>query len=179
MTSCLLVCQLVLLLSLGMASSDLPEHTGSIEGMETAETEVGMQDEISALGDISDGHLTEDEDDEFDENEGEKLAEDPLAATNIPPSRIRRIQFEARRIFYTFCKWIHFRHFRPFSRKRERQTALRKYYQAFVHGGKSFISDADLLIAKKSEKCSACLLNELCKRRHIHWLLNINGRLPV
>lgn len=176
MTSCLLVCQLVLLLSLGMASSDLPEHTGSIEGMQTAETEVGMQDEISALGDISDGHLTEDEDDEFDENEGEKLAEDPLAATNIPPSRIRRIQFEARRIFYTFCKWIHFR---PFSRKRERQTALRKYYQAFVHGGKSFISDADLLIAKKSEKCSACLLNELCKRRHIHWLLNINGRLPA
>ena len=159
-----------------MASSDLPERTGSIEGMETAETEVGMQDEISAIGEISDDNLTEDEDDEFDENDGEKLAEDPVAATYIPPSRKRRIQFEARRIFNTFCKWIHFR---SLSRKRERQTALRKYYQAYVHGGKSFISDADLLKAKRSEKCSACLLNELCKRRHIHWLLNINGRLSV
>ena len=158
-----------------MASSDFPDHTDSIKGMESAKAEVGMLDEISALDEISDDNLSE-EDGEFSENDGEKLAADPVAARYIPPSRKRRIQFEARRLFFTFCKWINFR---ALSRKGGRQRALRKHYQAYIHGGKSFISDADLVKAKRSEKCSACLINELCKRRHIQWLLNINGRLPV
>ena len=176
MTTRSLVSQLVVLLSLGMAFSNLPDHEGSVEDMKTAEPEIGTLDDIAALDEISDDNLSEEDDDDLGETDHEKLAEDPLAARNISPSRKRQILSEARRLANFVCKNIYVR---PMNRKRERQTAMRKYYQAFVHGGKSFISDADWLTTKRCERCSTCLLYELCKRRHIHWLLNINGILPL
>ena len=176
MTSGSLVCQLVVLLNLGMASCNLPDHKGSVEDLETAEPEIGTLDEIAALDEISDDNLSEEEDDDFGETDNKTLAEVPVAARNIPPSKKCQILSEARRLANIIGKNIYVR---PMNRKRERQTAMRKYYQAFVHGGKSFISDADWLTAKRSERCSTCLLNELCKRRRIQRLLNINGRLPL
>ena len=176
MTTRSLVCQLVVLLSLGMAFSNLPDHKGSVEDMETAEPEVVTLDEITALDEISDDNLSEEDDDDFGETDNEKLAEDPLAARNISPSRKRQILSEARRLANFVSRNIYVR---PMNRKKERETAMRKYYQAFVHGGKSFISDADWLTAKRGERCSTCLLYELCKRSHIQWLLNINGILPL
>ena len=177
MTTRSLVCQLVVLLSLGIAfSKNLPDHKGSVEDMETAEPEIGTLDEIAALDEISDDNLSEEDDDDFGETDNKKLAGDPVAAINIPPFRKRQILSEARRLANIIGKYIYVR---PWSRKRERQTAMRKYYQAFVHGGRSFISDADWLTAKKSERCSTCLLYELCKQRRLQRLLNINGRLPL
>ena len=176
MTTRSLVCQLVVLLSLGMAFSNLPDLKGSVEDIKTAEPEIGTLGEIAALDEISDDNLSEEDDDDFGETDNEKLAEDPLAARYISPPRKRQILSEARRLANIIGKNIYVR---PMNRKRERQTAMRKYYQAFVHGGKSFISDADWLTAKRSERCSTCLLYELCKRRHIQLLLNINGRLPL
>ena len=157
-----------------MAFSNVPDHKGSVEDMETAEPEIGTLDEIAALDEISDDNLSEEDDDDFGETDNKKLAEDP--ARNIPPSRKRQILSEARRLANIIGNNIYVR---PRSRKRERQTAMRKYYQAFVHGGKSFISDADWLTAKRSERCRTCLLYELCKQRRIQRLLNINGRLPL
>ena len=176
MTSRSLVCQLVVLLSLGMASSNLPDHKGSVEDMETAEPEIGTLDEIAALDEISDDNLSEEDDDDFGKTDNKTLAEVPVAARNIPPSKKCQILSEARLLANIIGKNIYVR---PMNRKRERQTAMRKYYQAFVHGGKSFVSDADWLTAKRSERCSTCLLNELCKQRRIQRLLNINGRLPL
>ena len=171
-----LVCQLLVLLSLGMAFSNLPDHKGSVEDTKTAEPEIGTLDEIATLDEISDDNLSEEDDDDFGETDNEKLAEDPLAARNISPPRKRQILSEARRLANFVCKNIYVR---PMNRKKERETAMRKYYQAFVHGGKSFIRDADWLTAKRCERCSTCLLYELCKRRHIQRLLNINGILPL
>ena len=176
MTTRSLVCQLVVLLSLGMAFSNLPDHKGSVEDMETAEPEVVTLDEIAALDEISDDNLSEEDDDDFGETDNKKLAGDPVAAINIPPFRKRQILSEARRLANIIGKYIYVR---QRSRKRERQRAMKKYYQAFVHGGKSFISDADWLTAKKSERCSTCLLYELCKQRRIQRWLNINGSLPL
>ena len=168
----LVVCQLVLvLLSLGTASSNINDdaysHTGSIEGMESDV----MLDEIAALDEISDDNLSGEVDDEitnFDENEVQGLAD-------IAQSVKRKILRQAKRLVVS-CKKpkVQLR-----NRKQERQTALRKYYQAFVHGGKSFISDAKWLKNRKSEKCSACLLNKLCKRTRIQGLLNIDAKLPA
>ena len=172
MTTRSLVCQLVVLLSLGMAFSNLPDHKGSVEDMETAEPEVVTLDEIAALDEISDDNLSEEDDDDF----GETDNEDPLAARNISPSRKRQILSEARRLANFVSRNIYVT---PMNRKKERETAMRKYYQAFVHGGKSFISDADWLTAKRGEICSTCLLYELCKRRRIQWLLNIDGIHPL
>ena len=173
MTTRSLVCQLVVLLSLGIAfSKNLPDHKGSVEDMETAEPEIGTLDEIDALDEISDDNLSEEDDDDF----GETDNEDPLAARNISPSRKRQILSEARRLANFVSRKIYVT---PMNRKKERETAMRKYYQAFVHGGKSFISDADWLTAKRGEICSTCLLYELCKRRRIQWLLNIDGIHPL
>ena len=129
-----------------------------------------MLDEIAALDEISDDNLSGEVDDEitnFDENEVQGLAD-------IAQSVKRKILRQAKRLVVS-CKKpkVQLR-----NRKQERQTALRKYYQAFVHGGKSFISDANWLKYRKSEKCSACLLNKLCKRTRIQGLLNIDAKLP-
>ena len=175
----LVVFQLVLVfLSLVTASSNINDdaysNTGSIEGMESDV----MLDEIAALDEISDDNLSEEVDDDmtnFDENDVQGLAEDPMVVRDIAQSVKRQILTEAKRLVSS-CKnpKVDAR-----NRKQERQTALRKYYQAFVHGGKSFISDANWLKNRKSEKCSACLLNELCKRTRIQGLLNIDAKLPA
>ena len=166
----LVVCQLVLVL-LGTASSNINDdaysNTGSIEGMESDV----MLDEIAALEEISDDNPSEEVDDEitnFDENEVQGLAD-------IAQSAKRKILRQAKRLVFS-CKKPKVE---PRNRKQERQTALRKYYQAFVHGGKSFISDADWLKNRKSEQCSACLLNELCKKTLIQGSLNIDAKLPA
>ena len=153
-------------------SDDAYSNTGSIEGMESDV----MLDEIAALGEISDDNLSEEVDDDmanFGENDVQGLAEDPMVVRDIAQS-VKRIILERKLV--SSCENPKFD---PRNRKQERQTALRKYYQAFVHGGKSFISDADWLKAKRSEICSACLLNKLCRQAQIQRLLNISVRIPA
>ena len=153
-------------------SDDAYSNTGPIEGMESDV----MLDEIAALGEISDDNLSEEVDDDmvnFGENDVQGLAEDPMVVRDIAQS-IKSIILKRKLV--SSCKNPKFV---PRNGKQERQTALRKYYQAFVHGGKSFISDADWLKTKKSEKCSACLLNKLCGRAEIQELLNISVKIPA
>lgn len=59
------------------------------------------------------------------------------------------------------------------NRKKERKSALRKDYQAYQHGVKDFISDKKWLDAKRSEKCTSCVLDELCKD------LSVLGELSI
>ena len=155
-------------------SDDAYSNTGPVEGMESDV----MLDEITALGEISDDNLSEEVDDDmanFGENDVQGLAEDPMVVRDIAQSVKRAILRRAKK-FVSSCKNPKFD---PRNRKQERQTALRKYYQAFVHGGKSFISDADWLKTKKSEKCSACLLNKLCGQAQIQRLLKISVKIPA
>ena len=155
-------------------SDDAYSKTGPIEGMGSDV----MLGEIAALNEISDDNLTEEVDDDmvnFGENDVQGLAEDPMVVRVIAQYVKRIILRRAKKLVWS-CKNPKFV---PRNRKQERQTALRKYYQAFVHGGKSFISDADWLKAKRSEICSACLLNKLCRQAQIQRLLNISVRIPA
>ena len=61
--------------------------------------------------------------------------------------------------------------------KKERESALRPYYQAYQHGSKNFMAEEEYNTAAKSEKCSACVLNTLCNETKIRDLLNINSSL--
>ena len=62
--------------------------------------------------------------------------------------------------------------------KKERESAMRPYYQAYQHGSKNFMAEEEYNTAAKSEKCSACVLNTLCNDTSIRQLLNINTSLP-
>ena len=62
--------------------------------------------------------------------------------------------------------------------KKERESAMRPYYQAYQHGSKNFMTEEEYNTAAKSEKCSACVLNTLCNDTSIRQLLNINTSLP-
>ena len=61
--------------------------------------------------------------------------------------------------------------------KKERESALRPYYQAYQHGSKNFMAEEEYNTAAKSEKCSACVLNTLCNETKIRQLLNIDPSL--
>lgn len=61
--------------------------------------------------------------------------------------------------------------------KKERESALRPYYQAYQHGSKNFMAEEEYNTAAKSEKCSACVLNTLCNETSIRDLLNIDPSL--
>ena len=61
--------------------------------------------------------------------------------------------------------------------KKERESALRPYYQAYQHGSKNFMAEEEYNAAAKSEKCSACVLNTLCNETAIRQLLNIDPSL--
>ena len=61
--------------------------------------------------------------------------------------------------------------------KKERESALRPYYQAYQHGSKNFMAEEEYNTAAKSEKCSACVLNTLCNETKIRDLLNIDSNL--
>ena len=62
--------------------------------------------------------------------------------------------------------------------KKERESALRPYYQAYQHGSKDFMAEEEYNAAAKSEKCSACVLNTLCNETSIRKLLGIDTSLP-
>ena len=62
--------------------------------------------------------------------------------------------------------------------KKERESAMRPYYQVYQHGSKNFMAEEEYNTAAKSEKCSACVLNTLCNDTSIRQLLNINTSLP-
>ena len=61
--------------------------------------------------------------------------------------------------------------------KKERESAMRPYYQVYQHGSKNFMAEEEYNAAAKSEKCSACVLNTLCNETETRNLLNINPSL--
>ena len=64
------------------------------------------------------------------------------------------------------------------SKKKEKQAACLKNYQIYQHGDKSIISDQKWFESKKSEICSACVLERLCNRSDVRDELNIDSSLP-
>ena len=154
----LLICQLVFVLVLAQASSSILDDTSSVSGAieDTPEIEDETPDKNSGLDDINDSNLPEEEFDEM---------------TSL--DEIDEIQREARHLEKS-CRQIA----KPVFRGRyTKKPALRLYYQAYQHGKKSSINDKELKEALKSEKCSACVLNRLCRRRGIQRLLGIPRRI--
>ena len=165
---------LAFLLALGLASAyvldDTYPETDTMEDMTTFKIEEEMLDKMSRLDKTRDGSMPKEPVDEMSSLEKIRdgsLPKEPLVEQDVPAS----IKREAKILAITCSRNV--RVPRRFQRK-ERQSALRKFYQAIQHGKKNFMSDAKWLAAKKSEVCSACVLNALCKQTKIHNLFNIN-----
>ena len=175
----LLICQLVFVLVLAQASSSILDDTSSGSGAieDTPEIEDETPDENSGLDDINDSNLLEGEFDEMtslDETDDESLPEELMAEKDLPEPTKRKIQREARRLERR-CRRRAKRVFR--AKYTKKRPALRLYYQAYTHGKKSSINDKELKKALKSEKCSACVLNRLCRNSKILGLLPIRKRI--
>ena len=154
----LVICQLVFVLVLAQASSSILDDTSSVSGAieDTPEIEDETPDKNSGLDDINDSNLPEEEFDEM---------------TSL--DEIDEIQREARHLENS-CRQIA----KPVFRARyTKKPALRLYYQAYQHGKKSSINDEELEKALKSEKCTACVLNRLCRNSTILRLLRIKRRI--
>ena len=150
----LVICQLVFVLVLAQASSSILDDTSSVSGAieDTPEIEDETPDKNSGLDDINDSNLPEEEFDEM---------------TSL--DEIDEIQREARHLEKS-CRQIA----KPVFRARyTKKPALRLYYQAYQHGKKSSINDKELKEALKSEKCTACVLNRLCRNSKILTSLGI------
>lgn len=174
----LLICQLVFVLVLAQASSSILDDTSSGSGAveDTPEIEDETPDENSGLDDINDSNLPEEEFDEMtslDEIDDESLPEELMTEKDLPEPTKRKIQRVARHLEKR-CRW---RAKRVFRARYTNKPALRLHYQAYQHGKKSSINDEELKKALKSEKCSACVLNRLCRRRWILRLLGIPRRI--
>ena len=174
----LLICQLMFVLVLAQASSSILDDTSSGSGAieDTPEIEDETPDANSGLDDINDSNLPEEEFDEMtslDEIDDESLPEELMAEKDLPTPTKREIQRVAR-LFERRCRRGAKRGFRA---KYTKKPALRLYYQAYQHGKKSSINDEEWKKALKSEKCSACVLNRLCRRRRILRLLGIPRRI--
>ena len=154
MTSRSLV-SLAFLLALGLASAYVFDgthpKTGTMEDMAKAKVKEKKLNEMSSL----------------DKIRYRSLPKESLVEEDVPAS----IKKEAKILAMKCSKIVHVT---PRFQKKERQSALKKFYQAIQHGKKNFMSDAKWLAAKKSEVCSACVLNALCKQTKIHKILNIN-----
>ena len=174
----LLICQLMFVLVLAQASSSILDDTSSGSGVteDTPEIEDETPHKNSDLDDINDSNLPEEEFDEMtslDEIDDEGLPgelmpeSDPRRRTNVK-SVIRRL---ARR-FKRSCR----RRTSHLQVRRTKKPALRLYYQAYQHGEKSSVNVKEWKEALKSEQCSECVLNRLCRIRWIRRKLRIRGR---
>ena len=142
------------MLVLAQASSSILDDTSSVSGAieDTPEIEDETPDKNSGLDDINDSNLPEEEFDEM---------------TSL--DEIDEIQREARHLEKS-CRQIA----KPVFRARyTKKPALRLYYQAYQHGKKSSINDEEWEKALKSEKCTACVLNRLCRNIKILTSLGI------
>lgn len=177
MASRLLICQLVFVLVLTQASSSILDDTSSGSGAieDTPEIENDTPDEDSGLDEINDSNLPEEEFDEMsslDEIDDESFPRELMPENDLPRRTKRMIRSVARRLERR-CR-------RRTSRLRARRTkklALRLYYQAYQHGKKSSVNDKEWKEALKNERCSACVLNRLCRSSRIQRLLRIPRRI--
>ena len=175
----LLICQLVFVLVLAHASSSILDDTSSVSGTieDTAEIEDETPDKNSGLDDIDDSDLPEEEFDEMtslDEIDDEGLPGE-LMPESDPQSRTQvksLILLWAKHLEETSCR----RNTSPLQARRAKKPALRLYYQAYQHGKKSSVNDKEWKETLKSEQCSACVLNLLCRYIWKQGFLGIRGR---
>ena len=154
----LLICQLMFVLVLAQASFSILDDTSSSSGPieDTPEIEDQTPDKNSGFDDINDSNLPEEEFDEM---------------TSL--DEIDEIQREARHLEKS-CR----QKAKPVFRARyTKKPALRLYYQAYQHGKKSSINDEEWKKALESEKCTACVLNRLCRNSKILRSLGIPRRI--
>ena len=155
------VCSLIFALTLGLASSyvldDIYSGKEAFEENETKEVENEKRDEIPDLN----GSWSSDELDDA-------MVED------LPQSIIDK----AKKLANGACSKVYVQ---PRNRVEEEKGAQKKFYQSFQHGEKSIMTDEEWMKAKKSEKCTTCVLNELCRRMSAETLqqLNIESTLPA
>lgn len=155
------VCSLIFALTLGLASSyvldDIYSGKETFEENETKEVENENRDEIPDLN----GSWSSDE-------LHDVMVED------LPQSIIDK----AKNLANGKCSKVYVQ---PRNRVEEEKGAQKKFYQSFQHGEKSIMTDEKWMKAKKSEKCTTCVLNELCRRMSAETLqqLNIESTLPA
>lgn len=155
------VCSVIFALTLGLASSyvldDIYSGKEAFEENETKEVENEKRDEIPDLN----GSWSSDELDDA-------MVED------LPQSIIDK----AKKLANGACSKVYVQ---PRNRVEEEKGAQKKFYQSFQHGEKSIMTDEKWMKAKKSEKCTTCVLNELCRRMSAETLqqLNIESTLPA
>ena len=155
------VCSLIFALTLGLASSyvfdDIYSGKEAFEENETKEVENEKRDDIPDLN----GNWSSDE-------------LDDVMAEDLPQSIIDK----AKNLAKGSCSKIYVQ---PRNKVEEEKGAQKKFYQSFQHGEKSIMSDEKWMKAKKSEKCTTCVLNELCRGMSAETLqqLNIESSLPA
>ena len=155
------VCSLIFALTLGLASSyvldDIYSGKEAVEENETKEVENEKRDDIPDLN----GSWSSDE-------------LDDVMAEDLPQSIIDK----AKNLAKGSCSKVYVK---PRNRVEEEKGAQKKFYQSFQHGEKSIMSDEKWMKAKKSEKCTTCVLNELCRGMSAETLqqLNIESTLPA
>ena len=155
------VCSLIFALTLGLASSyvldDIYSGKEEFEENETKEVENEKRDDIPDLN----GSWSSDE-------------LDDVMAGDLPQSIIDK----AKNLAKGSCSKVYVK---PRNRVEEEKGAQKKFYQSFQHGEKSIMSDEKWMKAKKSEKCTSCVLNELCRGMSAETLqqLNIESTLPA
>ena len=155
------VCSVIFALTLGLASSyvldDIYSGKEAFEENETKEVENEKRDEIPDLN----GSWSSDElDDAMVEDLPQSIIDKAKKLANGPCSKV---------------------YVQPRNRVEEEKGAQKKFYQSFQHGEKSIMTDEKWMKAKKSEKCTTCVLNELCRRMSAETLqqLNIESTLPA
>ena len=155
------VCSLIFALTLGLASSyvldDVYSGKEAFEENETKEMENEKRDEIPDLN----GSWSSDE-------------LDDVMVEDLPQSIIDK----AKNLANSKCSKVYVQ---PRNRVEEEKGAQKKFYQSFQHGEKSIMTDEKWMKAKKSEKCTTCVLNELCRGMSAESLqqLNIESTLPA
>ena len=155
------VCTLIFALTLGLASSyvldDIYSGKEAFEENETKEVENEKRDEIPDLN----GSWSSDE-------------LDDVMVEDLPQSIIDK----AKNLANDKCSKVYVQ---PRNRVEEEKGAQKKFYQSFQHGEKSIMTDEKWMKAKKSEKCTTCVLNELCRGMSAETLqqLNIESTLPA
>lgn len=155
------VCSLIFALTLGLASSyvldDIYSGKEAFEENETKEVENEKRDDIPDMN----GSWSSDE-------------LDNVMAEDLPQSIIDK----AKNLAKGSCSKIYVQ---PRNRVEEEKGAQKKFYQSFQHGEKSIMSDEKWMKAKKSEQCTTCVLNELCRGMSAETLqqLNIESSLPA
>lgn len=148
------VCSLIFALTLGLASSyvldDIYSGKDEFEENETKEVENEKRDDFPDLN----GSWSSDE-------------LDDVMVKDLPQSIIDK----AKNLANGECSKVYVQ---PRNRVEEEKGAQKKFYQSFQHGEKSIMSDEKWMKAKKSEKCTTCVLNELCRGMSAETLQQLN-----